>query len=261
MVAGSNEGLRMNKNMWCVAAVLASGCATMQVQKDKISAAKSLAIVGYSGVLALEDGKQKGGLAGTIGAIKGSADLMSGKLSARRTEQAEVGYVEVSKRLATTLGVAVKEHTALSASQTYAQLMQKSPSTGLRVVGLQVLPDVLQPEVLTTAKPDLRANLATDLGVDALAAVKIRYEVGNTGGFAVAGMGKTTTYPRAVIDFTVYDSTGHEVWHDFFARGLPTKEGLATTMGAEIVANENQVLAEALGTGLDALIEHYQTAK
>lgn len=252
----------MNKSMvLSVAAVLASGCATMQLQKDKVTSAKSLAIVGYSGVLDLEDGKQKTGLAATIGAAKSSADLMSGKLTARRTEQAEAGYGEVAKRLSSTLGVTVKEHTALTASQTYSQLMQKSPSAGMRVVGLQVLPDVLRPEVLTAAKPDVRASVASDLGVDALAAVKIRYEVGSTGGFAVAGMGKTTTYPRAVIDFTVYDSTGHEVWHDFFARGLPTKEGLATTMGAEIVANENQVLAEALNTGLDALIEHYQTAK
>jgi hypothetical protein len=251
----------MNKSMlWCAAVLLASGCATLQVKKDKVGAAKKVAIVGYAGTLALDDGKQKSGLAGTIGAIKGSADLMSGKLNARRIEQAEAGYADLSKRLATSLGMAVAEHSTLSSSQTFAALLQKAPSKGLMVTGLQHLPDVLRPEVVSSAKPELRQALATDLGVDAIATVKIRYEVGSTGGFAVAGLGRTTTYPRAVVDFTVYDSSGHEVWRDFFARGETTKQGLATTMGAEVVGNESEVLAEALASGYDALLARYQAA-
>jgi hypothetical protein len=241
--------------------VVSSGCATMKVQKDRVTAAKKVAIVGYAGALALDDGKSKGGIAGTIGAIKGSADLMSGKLDARRVEQAEAGYVELSRRLETSLGVAVANHAALTTSQTFASLLQKAPSSGLMVAGLQHLPDVLRPEVVSNARADVRQAMAQDLGVDAIATVKIRYEVGNTSGFAVAGLGKTTTYPRAVIDFTVYDATGHEVWHDFLARGETTKDGLATTMGAEIVGNESQVLGSALSSGYDALFARYQAAQ
>ena len=105
----------MNKTtLMCVAVVLASGCASLQVKKDKLAAVKKVAIVGYSGVVALDDGKAKGGIAGTIGAIKGSVDLMSGKKNERRVQQAEVGYAELSKRLGETLGVAVSERGMLA---------------------------------------------------------------------------------------------------------------------------------------------------
>lgn len=252
----------MKTSIWmCVAALLASGCATLQVQKDKVSSAKKVAIVGYAGTLALDDGKQKGGIAGTIGAIKGNTDLLSGKLSARRIEQAEAGYDELAKRLSETFGVTVNDRTSLSSSQTLTGLMQKAPNRGLMVVGLQHLPEVPRPEVVASARPEVRQAIATDLGVDAIATVKIRYEIGSTSGFAVAGLGKTTTYPRAVLEFTVYDSTGKEVWHDFLARGAATKEGLANTMGADIVANESEVLKAALSSGYDAVFSNYQAAK
>jgi hypothetical protein len=254
----------MNKTLlWCIAVVVSSSScvSVLQVKKDKLSAVKKVAIVGYTGVVALESDKPKTGLAATIGAIKGSADLMSGKLDARRVEQAQAGYAELSKRLATGLGVAVADSTELGRSQTVSGMLAKSPNSGLMVAGLQRLPNVLRPELVKSAKPGVRQAIAADLGVDAIAAVNIRYEVGSTGGFAVAGMGKTTTYPRAVIDFTVYDATGAEVWHDQYARGETAKEGLATTMGAEIVANESQVLGEALSSGYDALMTRYETAK
>lgn len=251
----------MNKLMLLsVAAVVVSGCATLQVKKDKVSALKKVAIVGYAGTVALDDGKPKNGLAGTIGAIKGSTDLMSGKMNARRIEQAEAGYAELSKRLATTFNMEVREHSTLNQSSTFVGVMEKTPTKGLFAIGLQHLPDVLRPEVINSAKPDVRAALASELGVDAIAAVKIRYEVGSTGGFAVAGMGRTTVYPRAVINFTVYDATGQEVWNDIYARGETAKGGLATTMGADIVSNESEVLAEALANGLDALLARYQAA-
>jgi|GEM_PF-4576315 hypothetical protein len=252
----------MNKWMlMCLAVVTASSCATLQVKKDKITATKKLAIVGYSGVLDLDDAKQKGGLAGTIGAIKGSADLMSGKLDARRVEQAAAGYAELAQRLSKNFGVAVSDRSELASSPTYAQAIQKSPSSGLMVVGLQHLPEVLRAEVAAMMKPEAKQALASELGVDAIATVSIRYEVGNTSGFAVAGLGKTTIYPRAVLDFTVYDATGQAVWRDFYARGETTSEGLANTMGADIVANETEVLNAALASGYDALLKRYQEAQ
>lgn len=242
-------------------ALASSGCATLQVTKDKVAATKKIAIVGYTGTVALDDGQEKSGLAGTIGAIKSNNDLLSGKLNARRIEQAEGGYGELAKRLETTFSVTVTGRDLLVQSPTFAQLLQKSPSTGVRVLGLQHLPDVLRAEVITQAKPAVRQTLVSELGVDALAAVKIRYEVGSRGGFAVAGMGKTTIFPRAVVEFSLYDAKGELIWHDFYARGEPTKEGLATTMGAEIVANETAVLTAALSSGYDALLQNYQTAK
>jgi hypothetical protein len=264
-MTADGKGLKvMNKSiLWCLAVVVSSSScvSVLQVKKDKLSAVKKVAIVGYTGVVALEGDKPKTGLAATIGAIKGSADLMSGKLDARRVEQAQAGYAELAKRLSTGLGVAVADPNELGHSQTFTSMIAKSPSSGLMVAGLQHLPNVLRPELVKNAKANVRQAMASDLGVDAIATVNIRYEVGSTGGFAVAGMGKTTTYPRAVIDFTVYDATGAEVWHDLYARGETAKEGLATTMGAEIVANESQVLGEALSSGYDALMSRYETAK
>lgn len=252
-------------NKWMLLAVsfvvATSGCATMQVQKDKVSATKTIAIIGYSGHLQLDDGKQKGGIAGAIGAAKGMADLTSGKLDARRVEQAELGYAELSKRLTSTFNVNVADRAALANSQTFSGLLQKAPSRGMAVLGSQHLPDVLRAEVASNAKPEVRKAVASELGVDALATINVRYEIGSKGGFAVAGLGKTTVYPRAVVDFTVYDADGKPIWHDAFARGETAKEGLATTMGADIVANETEVLNASLQSGLDALLARYQEAK
>jgi hypothetical protein len=258
-----NGKRRMNRVIVCCVGLLAvTGCSTIQVQKDKLTAAKKVAIVGYSGSLHFDNGGQaKNGLASAIGAAKGANDLFSGKLSARRIEQAEAGYAELGKRLASSFGFEVSPHGALMASSTLAQQLQKTPSSGVMVLGLQHLPDVLRAEVVNTMKPDARRAVAAELGVDALASLKIRYEVGKTGGFAVAGMGKTTNYPVAVLDFTVFDASGKEVWHDFYARGEVASQGLATTMGAEIVANETEVLDSALQTGLDALLTRYNQAK
>ena len=253
----------MNKWTLLSAAVLVSmsGCATMQVQKDKVGATKTLAIIGYSGHLNLDDGSKKGGIAGAIGAAKGMADLTSGKLDARRVEQAELGYAELSKRLTTTFGVNVADRSTLARSQTFQGLLGKSPNSGMLVVGSQRLPDVLRAEVASSAKPEVRKAVASELGVDALATLNVRYEIGSKSGFTVGGMGKMTVFPRAVVDFTVYDANGNAIWHDGFARGQPTTEGLATTMGADIVANETEVLNASLQSGIDALIARYQEAK
>lgn len=241
--------------------VLISSCATLQVQKSRVTAAKKVAIVGYVGRLSLDDGKKKEGLAATIGAVKGANDLFSGKQQARRVEQAEAGYAQLTQRLAGTFGMEIIPPTGLAASATLGTLLQKTPNAGLMSVGLQYVPPVPRSEVITLASAETRKAIAAELGVDALAAVNIRYEVGRTGGFSVGGMGKTTTYPRAVVSFVVYDAAGQEVWNDRFARGQVTEEGLATTMGADIVTNENEVLGSALSTAYDTLFANYQAAQ
>ncbi len=252
----------MNKLMVLSAAVLVtSGCATLKVSKDKVAAAKKVAIVGYGGSLALESGKpQKNSITAMVGDIKGSTDMFSGKLNARRIEQAEAGYQELAKRLEASFGYSVNAHSTLASSQTFSGELNKAPNSGVFVVGIQHLPDVLRPEIVQSAKPEVRAAMATELGVDALVAAKIRYEVGSTSGVSIGGMGSTTIYPRAVIDFAVYDASGKEVWRDVYARGETAAAGLANTMGADIVSNETEVLNEALAKGFDALLARYQSA-
>jgi NAD(P)-dependent dehydrogenase (short-subunit alcohol dehydrogenase family) len=96
------------------------------------------------------------------------------------------------------------------------------------------------------------------LGVDAVATVNLTYTVGKTGGFAVAGMGSTTRYPVATAHLTVVDTNGQVIWEDYAAKGKVASTGLRTTMGADLVENETEVLSEAAASAFDAVIERYQ---
>lgn len=243
--------------------VAASGCASLQVKKDKVAQAKTVAIIGYQGVLMLDDARQQGsGLADTIGAIKGAADAMSGQLEVRRIAEAEAGYAVLSQKLATGMGWTMVERATVAANPAYAAWLAKYPNMGLAVMGMQRLADVLRADVVSLLNDKERMDLAKALQVDAVAVASIQYHVGETSGFAIGGMGKVTKYPRATVDFALYPGNeGEPVWRDRRAVGETTKDGLATTMGAEINENEAAVLDAAVKSCFDALLQRYREAK
>lgn len=237
-----------------------SGCVGVQIKKDQVTAAKKVALVAYTGTLSLEDqsyNSSKNSVTGTIGAAKGLADLTSGKQGARRKEQALASREELAKRLAATLGWELVPTEALAAAPAYADAVAKSH--GLARQATQNLDGVLMSYELSRFKPAQLAELATALGVDALLTVQLTYTVGKTGGVSVGGFGSTTRFPVATVQFTVYDKAGQVIWSDPYARGAVTTEGLRTTMGADIVENESEVLNEAARTAFDAVISNYQT--
>ncbi|MFO0595227.1 MAG: hypothetical protein U0228_07980 [Myxococcaceae bacterium] len=237
-----------------------SGCAGMQVKKDQVAAAHRVALVGYQGVLQLEDqnsSSKKGGITGMIGAGKAAGDLMSGKLGARRAEQGTLGYGELSKRLEKTFNWEMVPKEQLTGVPVYSDRLSKSVK--LARVGSQTVDGVLTTGELASVKPQQLGELAQALNADAVATVNVTYTVGKTGGVSIGGFGSTTKYPVATAHLTVVDKQGQVIWEDYAARGQVTSQCLRNTMGADIVENETEVLTEAANSAFDAVIQRYQS--
>jgi hypothetical protein len=244
----------------CLAVVSFTGCATVQVQRDKAAQVKSVAIIGFTGVTQLEDkNAPKNGVGAMINASKNMAELSSGELEARRIAQASNAYQLLEKQLEASTGWKVADRTQVAADEGVKGMLRDNPNTdSMRVVGVQRLPDVLRAEVAEQMLPSQRAELCKRLGVDAVAIAKVRYVIGDKGGFAIGGMGKTTIYPKAIVDFTLLDGSQQPIWRDRYAEGAPTKEGLENVMGAKIDENETQVLTAAADSAFGKLVERYK---
>lgn len=242
--------------------VVISGCAGITVKKDQVTAAHRVAIVGYQGVLQLEDkneSSRKNSITGAIGAAKGMADMTSGKMGARRGEQAESGYAELAKRLNSTFGWEVVGREAFAPVAPYQERVAKSSS--FMRTGSQAVQGVLTQYEVNALKKAQLADLAQQMGVDALATVELKYTVGKRGGVSVGGFGSTTKFPVATAHFKVTDKAGEVIWEDWVARGEVASQGLRNTMGADLVENETEVLNEAANSAFDAIISRYHSAE
>lgn len=237
--------------------VWSSGCITMlQIQKDKMSSIKRVAIAGYAGTLNLDDGQQKNSITGTIGAIKNSTDYFSGKRGNRRQEQAAIGYAELSRRLAEAFSWELVDRNTFASVGPYQRVVERSGDTFRD--NQQYISGVLTQPQVNWMKPEEQAAIVQQMGADAMATVDIRYDVGKTGGVSIGGMGSTTKYPVASVHFKLVDARGQLIWEDYQARGQVTSQGLRTTMGAEVVENETEVLTEAATSAFDALLARYR---
>ncbi|MBL8951058.1 MAG: hypothetical protein JNK82_09795 [Myxococcaceae bacterium] len=256
----------MSRLILPLAAVLSvTGCASIQIQREKAAAVKTVAIVGFTGVTDLEEkdasGKKKssGGIGGMVNAINDTSDLMSGELDKRRIAQAESAYTALEKQLQTSVGWKVADRKQLAGVETYSGLLRDNPNTDtLRATGLQRLPDVLRAEVAEQMDAKAVAELCQRLGVDAVAIARVRYVIGDKGGFSIGGIGNQTIYPKAVVDFQLLDGSEQPIWRDRRAEGKPTQVGLESVMGAKNNETETQVLVSAAESGFDALVERYK---
>ena len=244
----------------CLAVFSLTGCATVLVQRDKAAQVKSVAIIGFTGVTQLEDkNAPKSGIGNMINASRNVAELSSGELEARRVAQAATAYQLLEKQLEATTGWKVADRAQVAADDGIKGMLHDNPNTdSVRVTGLQRLPDVLRAEVAEQLLPSQRAELCKRLGVDAVAIAKVRYVIGDKGGFALGGIGKTTIYPKAIVDFQVLDGGAQPIWRDRNAEGAPTKEGLENVMGAKSDENETQVLVAAADSAFGKLVERYK---
>ena len=245
---------------------LLAGCSTVQIRRDKAAAVKSIAIIGFTGVTDLTEkdssGKPKktgGGIGGMISGITDAKEMFSGELDKRRMEQAESAYALLEKQLATSVGWKVADRQQLAGDGPYKAVLAENPNTDtMRATGLQRLPNVLRAEVAETLDAKQRADLCQRLGVDAVAIAKVRYVIGDKGGFSIGGIGTSTIYPKAVVELSVLDGTDLPIWRDRHAEGKPTKEGLENIMGAKNTEEESKVLVAAAESGFDALVQRYK---
>jgi hypothetical protein len=244
----------------CLAVVSLTGCATVQVQREKTAAVKSVAIIGFTGVTQLEDkNAPKKGVGNMINAVNNATDTFSGDLDKRRMAEAESAYRLLEGQLQNQVGWKVADRAQLSADAQYQTALGDNPNTdSIRVTGLQRLPDVLRAEVAEQLDAKAKAELCQRLGVDAVAIAKVRYVIGDKSGVTVGGMGKTTIYPKAIVDFQVYSVDPKPIWSDRHAEGQPTTEGLENVMGAKNNDNEPQVLTAAADSAFGKLVERYK---
>jgi hypothetical protein len=244
----------------CLSFVALTGCATVQVQRDKAAQVKTVAIIGFTGVTQLEDkNAPKNPVGNIMNAVNDSKDVFGGELDHRRIQQAESVYTMLEKQLEQSVGWKVADRKALSADSDYKAWLVENPNVDtVRAMGLQRLPDVLRAEVAEQMRPKDRADLCQRLNVDAVVIAKLKYVIGDKGGFALGGFGKTTIYPKAIVEFTVLDGGDKPVWRDRYAEGKPTQDGLENIMGAKNNDNESQVLTAAADSALGKLIERYK---
>ncbi|MHB8872952.1 MAG: hypothetical protein ACYC8T_04630 [Myxococcaceae bacterium] len=247
------------------AVALTTGCATLKVQREKVESTKTVALVAFTGEVSLTDPNEKkssGGIRGSINAIKNVASLASGELEQRRGEQGEKAYAMLSKKLGEGMGWTVLDHGQVAANPRYAELLKQSPNEGVMVAGLQTLKDVLREESVRGLTAAERAELVKGLGVDAVAVARVKYVVGDKSGFSMGGMGKITKYPKAIVQFALFDASGAEpIWNDIWAEGKPTTEGLDDVMGVSVQEKETQVLLSAAESGYDQLISRVHEKK
>ncbi|MGV3619292.1 MAG: hypothetical protein ACO1OB_00665 [Archangium sp.] len=240
---------------------MVTGCAGITVKKDQVAATKRVAIIGYQGILQLEDNdaSSKNSITGSIGAAKNMADMTSGKMGARRTEQAQYGYAELSRRLAAQFGWEMIPQAQLGTVVLYQDKVVKSG--GLMRTGSQTVEGLLTQYEVNTWKPAQLAEIAAGINADALATVELKYTVGKRGGVSIGGMGSTTKFPVATAHFKVVNKAGEVIWEDWVAKGEVASKGLRNTMGADIVAEETEILNEAANSAFEAVIARYLGAE
>ncbi len=256
-----NRNIRQAVTIFTCVLVMLTGCASVTIHKDRLDRVKSVAIVGFSGEVALRDPKEKdSGIAGTINAIKATTEVANGEYTRRRAEQAEQIYGLLAKKLEEGLGWTVLPKDRLPACSEYAALVEQHPQGGLgKGYGEQLVPGVLREEAARNLDEATRARLAKALGVDAIAVAHVKYVVGDKSGFSVGGMGKVTKYPKAIVTFTVYDATSPDpAWKDAWAEGKPSKEGLENVMGVNVDEKETPVLIAAADSGFGTLLDRYK---
>jgi len=242
------------------AALVSSGCATMSVQREKAQAIKTVAIVGFTGITDLEDKNgPKSGVGDIMNAVNASKDVFGGDLDRRRLEQGENVYATLSSAVESTTGWKVADKKLLASDPVYTGMLRENPNLdSIAVKGLQRVPEVLRYEVASRMDARTRAELCQRLGVDAIAVARVRYVIGDKSGFALGGIGKTTIYPKAIVEWELLDGSDKPVWSDRWAEGEPTKDGFDNVMGAKSFENETQVLGAAAKSAFGKLVARYQ---
>jgi hypothetical protein len=241
-----------------LAALSSSGCISiLQAKKDKVAGIHRVAIVGYEGVLRLDDGSSSDGVTAMVRSVKGSIDAHSGKLAARRVEQGQLAYQALGQRLTQAFGWQVAPSEALGRATAYRAVVERSPTPR----DVQYVPGVLSPGQVNVFSQAERRSLCAALGVDAVATAEVRYEAGSSSGFSVGGLGSRTKYPLARVHFMLLDAAGETIWEDYDAHGRASRMGLKTTMGADLLENETEALTDAAGSGFDAVVARYRALR
>jgi hypothetical protein len=210
-------------------------CATLSVDKARLSSIKKVAIAGFLVVQQMPEGPKW-----ILGGSKSGGGMMEGWGSSlpSPSEHSNDMYARLAKVLKKDLKWNVIDRKAIEASTVYQAhyenymkgLQSRPPITAkMKAFGAN---GVLDPYPIEQRLSDGdRKKLMKALGVDALAMATVRIQLKETGGLKnLIGAGDLTPY--AEVRFAVYDTKGSEpVWSDLQAMGEAASEGAEHVFG------------------------------
>lgn len=240
-----------------LSSILVAGCATGPViRRPLVKGTKSLAIIGFSGLVQLDEaGEPHSAVGNLVNGVNTANAVLTGSAEHDREAEATRIYQDLSQRIAQATGWTVLPHDQLASHGQYQQLLAAHPNGGKLWDAIERLPDVLRAEVAKTLDQGQRAQLAQALGVDAIGIVRVIYDVGERTGTVTT----VVSHPRALIQLTIYDArTGQPIWEDRYAAGRTTAGGVRNTAGIRNLSGESQLLIEAADSAIDVLIARYQ---
>lgn len=247
----------MSRLIVAALAVSASACSFgPKLVRPDVDAVKKVAIVGFRGDVAVQDGRsQQGGIVGTVAAAKTLSDVKSGKTNERRQTQAKQIHQVLTERLSSDLGWSM---VPAAGSDTLKERVRQKP-TGLAMFGVQHVDDLmLDGEARFLAAAD-RQKLIQELGVDAVMTVNVKYQTGERQGFAIGGLGSFKLFPRALVTVQMWNAAQDKpVWEDSFALGATSAKNLTENAGILEDQGESEALIDAATLGINELIGRYR---
>ena len=252
--AGAGFG-RRDARWPLLALLLFSGCLTpFQVQKGRVTASRRVAIVGFTGILALgEDQPRQSLWEAVVGSTTDGDELKVRRQ--RREAQAAVVYEALRQRLISAFGWDLLFPEAFVSSATLAGL-SASPVPQVR----QQLPAVAAYASVNSLEPLGLAQLARELDADGLIIAEVRYRSGSSDGFKIAGFGSITQRVVATTHLKMFDAAGALVWEDRDAVGLISTQALSKSALAD-VDQESAPLIQAAETSFDQLLVRFNDAR
>jgi hypothetical protein len=235
-----------------------SGCVTFNVERYRSERVRTVAVVALSAEVDSGESMVRpdnSSLANTINLVRGISDFASGDMERRRAEQWRRVHAQLNQRLTQRLGWQTTDVKQIVDNAEYAQIFAQHPNDGFQKHALQMVPNLLREEGFRALDPKDRAKLLNALGVDAIAAVRVRFYVGKH--TKVPGVG--FKHMRAAAGFWVFDADSPEpLWIDTQATGEISEENTHQVLGIDLQDGETEVLAAAATNAFDALIDRYK---
>ena len=175
---------------------------------------------------------------------------------AKPSPHARALYDDAVKSLATELGWKFSSAALIQKNSYYKELLKEwmgpvQSKTPIREGETKFhAPELLDYDSVQRLKQNERDQLMQGLGVDAIAAIKVRTIIHSA---TVMGIGNR--YPQAVLEFRLYrKGVKDQIWYDVNAEGLRSKESMGVTRITSDFEKMNKLLAESAKSAYRQLV-------
>ncbi|MBI3542884.1 MAG: hypothetical protein HY075_06385 [Deltaproteobacteria bacterium] len=253
------------------------GCSTFAIQKDRMSAVKKVAIIGFSveqeRTSELKISWTSGGEGWKAGAQEKTAagDDRYARGPKKGTvwntaEASHIGgvYRALGKQLEKELGMQVADPERLLNNHAYSEMAAKERMTARWIpmnpqpMDFFSLPGIASPEKANRFSKEEREQLQRELGVDALAVAVVRIHFERNDNLVIGKFSAGSYVPSVQTTFSLYDAKDDEaIWKDFMVAGERGK-GQFQASG---ITNEELLYKKAVNASelsFHQLIERYR---